>query len=257
MTIERIVAGTDGSDTSGLGVRTALAWGDRLGAHVSFYHVAARRPQPELAAASRSAGPEHVSGADLLETGFGLPEIELPRFAERVGAGLLVLGRKPPPLEPRFRPGKTADAVARRSTVPCLFVSGPLEVPERLLVALDGSERGLRVLRFALDIAMRLGARLSGVIVEPADGGGAAGLAAPVPSARTAVLQGRLDGAVQPLIVSHGNPELEILRAAEDVGADVIILGCRRGSHPDPTDQGSVGRRVVQAAPCAVLTVPL
>ena len=255
MTIERIVVGTDGSDASGLGVRTALAWGDRLGARVSFYHVAARRHEPALVPHGAGAGPEHASGADLLETGFGLPEIELPRFAERVGAGLLVLGRNPPPLKPRFQPGKTTDAVARRSTVPCLFVSGPLGVPERLLVALDGSERGLRVLRFALDIATHLGARLSGVIVEPADKGGALG--ASVPSARAAALQGRLDGAVQPLIVTQGNPELEIRRAAEDVGADVIIVGCRRGSHPDPADQGSVARRVAQAAPCAVLTVPL
>jgi nucleotide-binding universal stress UspA family protein len=95
------------------------------------------------------------------------------------------------------------------------------------------------------------------VIVESAEGGEAARLAAFLPAARTAALQRRLDGAVQPLIVSHGDPEAEILRVAEEAGADVIIVGCRRGSPPDPIERGSVARRVAHAAPCAVLTVPL
>ena len=80
---------------------------------------------------------------------FGIPGIEICRFAEDRRADLLILGRKPRTRAARLLLGDTADAVARRSLVPSLYVppgTGPIR---RVLVALDGSERGMIVFRRA------------------------------------------------------------------------------------------------------------
>jgi len=279
MKIDRIVAAADESEASRQAIRAALAWAHRLRADVTLYHVAAQRPVAALAHLGGGEGVEPASVLDgtgaighwvagelaerpgqpvlTIETGRGLPGIEIPRFAERAGAGLLVLGRKPRSQAQRLFEGDTADAVARRSTVPCLFVRGPLGVPVRMLVAVDGTDRGLAVLRFALGVATGLSSPLSGVIVEPAHAGEPAELARTVPSARVEALQRRLDGAVQPLVVRRGDPATEILRAADHTRADVVVIGYRRGGPPGLIEGRSVARRVAHRAACAVLTVPL
>jgi nucleotide-binding universal stress UspA family protein len=279
MTIERIVVAADESEASRRGIRTGLAWAARLEAAVTLYHVEARRPAAAAAPSAVSRGAEASGAWDTVaaleqwtrteladrpelpvptfDTGSGLPGIEIPRFAERTGAGLLVLGRKPRSPTQRLFEGDTADAVARRSTVPCLFVRRPLGIPARLLVAMDGTERGLSVLRFALALATELRSALSGVIVEPAIEGEPAALARSVPSARTAALQRRLEGVVEPLRVRRGEPAAEILREVDATGAEVIVVGYRRGGPPGPVEGRSVARRVAHRASCTVLTVPL
>ena len=277
MELERIVAAADESEAGRQGIKAALAWSVPLDATVTLFHVLPRASAAALTLTG--GGRERAHGGDSLsaleswvaaevgergeqavptiEAGYGLPGVEIPRFAEQTGAGLIVVGRKPRSLAQRLYEGDTADAVARRSTVPCLFVRRPLQVPSRILVAVDGTERGMRVLQFALAIATRLRSRLGGVIVERLHPGEPRGLAASVPTARTATLQRRLDGAVEPLLVRHGHPSTEILRAADDVGADVIVIGYRRGGPPGMIEAGSVARYVAHHALCAVLTVPL
>ena len=61
-----------------------------------------------------------------------------------------------------------------------------------------------------------------------------------------------LDGA-RPL-VAHGDPATNILRHAERVGADLIVIPSRKG----PLQRllvGSVAEAVVRGAPCAVLVL--
>jgi nucleotide-binding universal stress UspA family protein len=275
MELDRIVVAADESEAGRQGVRAALAWSVPLGAAVTLFHVLPRVPAAALPGTGKKAG----SGADPLsaleawvtaeiaersgvkypavEAGYGLPGIEIPRFAEQASAGLLVVGRKPRSLAQRLCEGDTADAVARRSTVPCLFVRRPLAVPDRMLVALDGTDRGFRVLQAACAFATGLGSRLSGVIVERLHPGEPRTLAGSVPTARTAALQRRLNGAVAPLLVRQGDPAAEILKAADDISADVIVMGYRRGGPPGMIEAGSVARYVAHRAPCAVLTVPL
>ena len=272
MTLERIVVGADESEASRQGIRTALAWAGRLGASVTLYHVAARQPAVVLTGWPRHgpAAPEALGAwvetelagrpdqaMPTLAMGHGLPGVEIPRFAETADADLLVIGRKPRSAMLRLFEGDTADAVARRSTVPCLFVRQPLLVPTRMLVALDGTERGMRVLGPALAIASGLESRVSGVTVERAHPGEPAALADTVRTARTANLERRLNGSVESLVVRRGEPALEIMHAADAVGADLIVIGYRRGGPPGVIEGGSVARRVAHEAPCAVLTVPL
>ena len=275
MELERIVVAADESEVGREGVRTALAWRAPLGAAVTLFHVLPRAPaaalelaggggnggQPDpLAALEAWAAAEAAAQGQPLPSvaaGQGLPGVEIPRFAEQAGAGLLVVGRKPRSFAQRLYEGDTADAVARRSTVPCLFVCRPLRIPRRLLAAMDGTDRGMRVLQFALALAAPLRARLSGVTVERLHAGEPAGLARSVPVARTVALQRRLNGAVEPLLVRQGDAATEILQAAQEVGAEVIVIGYRRGGPPGLIEAGSVARYVAHHAPCAVLTVPL
>jgi nucleotide-binding universal stress UspA family protein len=240
-TLNRIVAAADESEAGRQGIRAALAWAMPLDATVTLFHVLRRAPVTRAVAGDgrgRTADPisalENWVNAEIadrpevvapaIEAGYGLPGVEIPRYAEQAGAGLLVVGRKPRSRAQRLYEGDTADAVARRSTVPCLFVSGPLGVPARLLVALDGTPRGMRVLQFACVLAGRLRTRLSGVIVERLHPGESASLARSLPTARTATLQRRLDGAVDPLLIRHGDPAAEILQAADEVSAEVIAV---------------------------------
>jgi nucleotide-binding universal stress UspA family protein len=275
MGLERIVAAADESEAGRQGVKAALAWAGPLGATVTLFHVLPRVPAAALrgGAGNRGAGADSLAALETwvtaevaegpgqrppaIESGYGLPGIEIPRYAELAGARLLVLGRKPRSMAQRLYEGDTADAVARRSTVPCLFVRRPLRIPARMLVAVDGTDRGMRVLQIGSDIATRLGCRLSGVIVERLHPGEPPGLAGVVPTARTAALQRRLNGAIEPLLVRQGDPSTEILKAAHDLSAEVIIIGYRRGGPPGLIEAGSVARQVAHHAPCAVLTVPL
>jgi nucleotide-binding universal stress UspA family protein len=208
------------------------------------------------------------------ETALGLPGIEIGRYAETHSADLVVLGRKHRNELQRRMLGDTADAVARRSRAPCLFVmAGVLEF-ERVLVALDGSERGLSVLLAAMDFARLTGAKLRAVSVEPAyeneDG---------VPrllTGRSARLVEAVDGLIsssavgrsvwdrgdripaQPAVVIHRGPIVaEILREIQQGHADLLFVGYHRGGPAGFVDAGSVSRRLTHEAPCGVVTIPL
>jgi nucleotide-binding universal stress UspA family protein len=55
--------------------------------------------------------------------------------------------------------------------------------------------------------------------------------------------------------VTSGVPYLEILRMAEELHADMIVMGTHGRSGLVHLMIGSVAERVVRKAPCAVLTV--
>ena len=101
--------------------------------------------------------PSTFAGVEL-EITAGVPSIEIARYAELRRADLLVLGRKARSQAARLLLGDTADAVARRSRVSCLFVPPRAQPIRRVLVALDGTERGMFVLQEACGFARAAGA---------------------------------------------------------------------------------------------------
>jgi len=189
---------------------------------------------------------------------FGLPGIEIARFAERVGADLLVLGRKPRSRMVRLLLGDTADAVARRSRLPCLFVPPAGTPPRDLLVAIDGSERGMAVLEAGDMFARTIGAELRVVTVEANQAEEPAALAASTPATRSLVIRSRVQGVLRRDVeVRRGQPVEAILAAVDEQAPDVLVLGCHRGGPAGIMEAGSTSRRLAHTAPCAVLTVPL
>ena len=143
-----------------------------------------------------------------------------------------------------------------------------------MLVALDGTERGLSVLLAAVDFARLTGAKLRAVSVEPAYENEAG-----VPrllTGRSARLVNAVDGLISraggdeavwdggrqprsgaPIVIHRGPVVAEILREVAGSGADLLCLGYHRGGPAGIIDAGSVARRLAHEAPCGVLTIPL
>ncbi len=229
----------------------------------------ARWLQPDLPA---SRGTKRLQ----LAVTCGIPGIEIPRFAESLRADLLAIGRTSRSQARRLLLGDTADAVARRSPIPCLFVPRPLESVTRVLVALDGTERGLSVLTAACDFARAAGARLRVVTVEPRRDNEAEFPPGYLMDGRSAKLAQAIDrlriddpavwagweaqgetAAGGLLRIRHGDPVSQVLAEVGASGADVLVIGYHRGGPPGVLEAGSVGRRLAHHARCAVMTVPL
>lgn len=289
MNLRHIVVATDESDAGRQAVRAGIDVGTRASAKVTVMRTVPIPAVPVFvgvrgAADSFGAGDEALETerlqrwleADVLppddrrgvETAvvFGVPGVEICRFGEGHDADLMVLGRKPRSQMARLLLGDTADAVARRSRLPCLFVppnSGPIR---RLLVALDGTDRGIGVLQAACGLARAIKASLGVVTVEQEPAGEPAHLASALPVERSARLQSQVrmvlsrecvDG-TRPLIdVRRGLIVEEVLRAVEQSAADALVVGYHRGGPPGVIDVGSTARHLAHLAPCAVLTVPL
>lgn len=279
MHLRHIVAATDESDAGRQALRAAVALAARTGARVTVMRavpatggVLAEMPsvgwasadaaESDLERLQRWVAADHPSlpqpATVSVAVTYGLPGVEIGRFAEREGADLVVLGRKPRSPKARLIVGDTADAVARRSLVPCLFVTGAGTLPREVLVAIDGSDRGMAVLTAAGSFARQTGAALHVVTVEPRRPQEPAHLAAVVPTARSVQLGAQVRTASGArLEVRQGNPVEEILAAINERHPDVLVLGCHRGGPPGIIEAGSTARRLAHTAPCAILTVPL
>lgn len=189
----------------------------------------------------------------------GVPGIEIVRVAEASGSDLLVLGRTVHGEPDGMQLGPTADQVARRSRVPCLFVPEAQDCFCDQLVALDGTDRGYAVLETAQAFLGLAPGRITVVTVEPAAAGGA------IPHARSMRMAGKLDElgrgqAVRPkvpLTVLRGDPVEAIRGALEATKAGLLVIGARRGGPAGPPITTGVGRMLLYSANSAVLTVPL
>ena len=287
MQLRHLLVATDESSTSRNALRAALTLAHRANARVTVlttvraYAPAGAGGGMPNADLEPDAGPvpvrlEQWIEAELrtapairsvgLAVTFGIPGVEICRFADDHAVDLIVVGRKHRSPATRLLVGDTADAVARRSRVPCLFVPLGSAAPERVLVALDGSLRGLAVLRTACDFATAAGAALHAVTVEPVYVGESAELAALFPTGRTDALRQAIDRlaechpagrAPQGLMVRRGPIVESLLAAAADVQAGTIAVGFHRGGPPGVVETGSTARRLTHSAERAVLTVPL
>lgn len=267
MRSQQIVVGADETEASRNAIRAALLWGRRTGARVSIISVtreksvAAGHVQGSaVRAIERWLGDQRAGddqSAPLIVEAAGIPSIEIARFAEKAGADLLILGRKPRSDTARRLLGDTADAVARRSAVPCLFVPGPDDATGRMLAALDGTDRGFVVLRRALDFAAVLGLELDLVTVELAPAREPVPAAFESPGRRTENVMRVLGTSAATLRVRRGDVVAEILSEIEARRTRILVVGYRRGGPPGPVEGASVARRLAHRAPCAVLTIPL
>jgi nucleotide-binding universal stress UspA family protein len=301
MQLEHIVVATDETDAGRSAARIGLDLAHRAAARLTFLTVIPAEPAPALVGSGAGSGGGAARRNELVITAcdrlaawleselvrepsvptpdigaaFGIPGIEICRFAEDRRADLLVLGRKPRTRAARLLLGDTADAVARRSLVPSLYVppgTGPIR---RMLVALDGSERGMIVFRRACLIAAAIGATLAIVTVEPSYASEPESLAEALPTTRSQALMDRVaaqaaadklacldhhagNGATPGLVaIRRGDVVAQVLAAVEATGADVLAVGYHRGGPPGSIEGGSIARRLAHQAPCAFLAVPL
>jgi nucleotide-binding universal stress UspA family protein len=198
---------------------------------------------------------------------FGVPGIEICRFAEQRSADLLVLGRKHRTAVARLLVGDTADAVIRRSRVPCLLVEEGALPLSQLLVALDGSQRGMGVFTAARAFANAVGAGIGVVTVEDVDETLSEVPGAPLPLTRSSRLWGELEPAVgvstssgqseTAVAIRCGHVVREVMAELAETGADVLAFGCHRGGPSGILEVGGTARHLAHTAPGSVLTIPL
>jgi nucleotide-binding universal stress UspA family protein len=263
--IGHVMAATDESDAGRQAVRTALSIAARAGARMTVLRVMPFDGQPSQVAVEQlrrwveSDLPAGPGRPDIgYAVAYGLPGIEIGRTAERMRTDLLVIGRKPRTRAMRLLLGDTADAVARRSRVPCLFVPAGNPATGRVLVAADGSARDGTVLRVAAAFADQVGAELQAVTVERTHAGEPLELARVIPAARTSRIRSDVTRTLaRPLQVRHGEPAEQLVAAAGELESDVLVVGCHRGGPAGVIEAGSTARQVIHRAPCSVLTVPL
>jgi nucleotide-binding universal stress UspA family protein len=189
-------------------------------------------------------------------TAFGLPGIEVPRYAEEVGADVLVLGR-PGGKRPQNEAPSVTAAILRRSRVPVLIAPSAHQVYRRVLAGVDDGPNAPTVLNAAITIGDCFGARIAALHVKPTS-------TLPVlPSDRPRWLR-RLEqvegdgGAVVAAcetLVRQGDPATEILAEAGD--SDLLVIGYRRGMIFDDPAAPGIATRVLRRATCAVLAVPV
>lgn len=195
----------------------------------------------------------------------------------RVGhADLVVMGTHGRGGFERLVLGSVAEKVLRKAPCPVLTVSKEAEgaaprAPGELrsiVCPVDFSDAALAALRYALSLAERAKARLDLVyVLEWPDGGRLRHPPFDVPEyhrymeeeahrqLRDAVPAAARDWCEVRDRVVAGKPWREILRAAEDGHADLIVLGTHGHGAFDRLLFGSTAHHVVRQAACPVLTV--
>jgi nucleotide-binding universal stress UspA family protein len=286
MLLRHIVVATDESEAGRSAVRAGLDIAERSFASLTVMRVISVESIPLLGSVIGGVpGPDGAATAlerlqRWVETelrpqcpvpvelgiAFGLPGIEICRFAEQRSADLLVLGRKHRSAVARLLVSDTADAVIRRSRVACLFVEQGALPLSHLLVALDGSERGMRVYGSARDFAQAVDLDLSVVTVECGDRPETVEPIPPLPLTRSSRLWRGLE---QPAVsagtrasmeiavaIRQGRTVAEVMAELGETGANVLTFGCHRGGPAGLLDSGGTARHLLHRAPVSVLTIP-
>ncbi len=137
---------------------------------------------------------------------------------------------------------------------------------KKILVAIDGSDLATRVADVAVELARALGGEVALVhAVDAATGHLAESLLSPsdmIPAAeeegKRLLAEMRQRMAAQPPsleILPVGSPATEVVKAAKDWSADLIVIGSHGRAGVQKVLFGSVGESVMRNAPCPVLVV--
>lgn len=132
----------------------------------------------------------------------------------------------------------------------------------KLLIAYDGSDSAMAAFNFGIDLAKRYNAEVYILAVaRPPEFGTEGETEAIVESSRRhhanllKPLKQRVTGLTAHFEVVVGHPSESIVLYAEDLGIDHIVVGHRGHSLFERWLLGSVARRVIAYAPCAVTVV--
>jgi nucleotide-binding universal stress UspA family protein len=121
---------------------------------------------------------------------------------------------------------------------------------ETVLFPLDQSRQAMETAAVALQLAQQHNSRMVLLsVVEPGDD--EAAVARLLEQARASFEQAGISAQV---IEREGNPAFVIGDVADEINADVIVMGTRGITLE--SDQQSTAARVIQLAPCPVLVVP-
>jgi nucleotide-binding universal stress UspA family protein len=203
----------------------------------------------------------------------GAPAARILERTTALRADLIVMGTHGRGGFDRLILGSVAEKVLRKAACPVLTVPPPAIVAtqlpyDRLLCPVDFSESSVSALQFAFSIAQESDARLTILhVLEWPSGDELSGQQADTPEFRQSVeeqTRGSLDDLVPQEVrvwckpetkVARGKAYRQILEAAEQQKADLIVMGVRGRNAIDLLLFGSTTNHVVRGAPCPVLTL--
>lgn len=216
--------------------------------------------------------PEELAGVEVI---CGPPHRVIVQTAQRIGAGLIVIGASEPGHRPFKLLGSTADRVVRQATCPVLVLRGELAVPpRRLLMPVDLSELSADAFRCGLSVMDQISNGEPPEIeafyvldfldqldflqpdmpwvttsqqVEPR---------AAWELARFVRENSGKSKAPVRTMVRPGDAGVEILAESERQQPDLILLGTHGHGGFDRLLLGSIASTVLQKAPCSVLMIP-
>ncbi len=280
--LKRVLAATDGSEHGMNAVMTGASCSRHAGAKLDVVTVVEAVMMPlgiETAAVhdetyardlrERVQGQLEEAGAtdSELHVRDGLAAPAITQLAEELDADLIIVGAHPRPAVARFLVGSTAERVLRLAHRPTLVATegrtGPME---RILVSLDLSGQSQRVLETAVTLAEQCGAELKALYVQDrmtpmlleaalfdekesrhhADKELKRAVAkVPMPSE---VMMSRE--------VREGHAGHEILHAADEWDADLIVMGSHGFGFFNRLLLGSISLYVLRHGHRATLVVP-
>lgn len=201
----------------------------------------------------------------------GAPYAEIVRRAESWNADYLVVGSHGRSGLPRLMLGSVAERVVRHAHCSVL-VARPTSRRGLVLVATDLSAASLPAVEAGAAAATRSGAKLVVMSVlewrgvELAAWTGMFGALPVIPSEETQeqlrdaarrIIEQAIStaGASGEVLLADGSAPGEIVRASEELGAELLVVGTHGRTGLERLALGSVAERVIRSATCSVLAV--
>ncbi len=208
------------------------------------------------------------------ETRRGNPAEEVLRAAEEAPFDMIVVGSRGLGAVARFLLGSVAERVARHARCPVLVARPGEGTFQKVLLGVDGSTCSEDAANWLLRLPLPAESTVRLVtVIPPMDDIVRASRMVPLPLAEDPVgldqrlrdeAQQRLESLAAPFEqtgrkvdaeVRGGHGALGLLEAAEEWGADLIVVGAHGLSAIDRFLLGSVSEHVLRHAPCSVLVV--
>lgn len=146
--------------------------------------------------------------------------------------------------------GSTVERLVRASVKPCLVTPEEFREIKRMLIAYDGSAGSAKALAAGIELARALQLEMTVVTVCQSESEDAASKILNI--ARQRALAAELTARVQLL---HGDAEVEILRHAGQISADLIVMGAYGHTRIRELILGSTTSHVLRKATVPVLLV--
>lgn len=196
--------------------------------------------------------------------------------AEELLANLIVIGAKEPNAPDHFRLSSTAESIAQRGNYSVLVARpGKYIRPLRTILVVDGSPQARRAIEFLCTLSPANWARVTvlnvaDAKVSPLTGAGSIGrrsIVNTLPIAGQIVPYAAKACAVEAIkrlqrcrtrgeiAIRFGEPADEILSAAREYNASLIVIGTRGQTHTEPFRPDDVAHKVIKNAACSVLVV--
>lgn len=187
-----------------------------------------------------------------IETGHALEVIE--KEMRQLNPDLLVLGSHGRTGLARLMMGSVAENFVKSAQCPVLVTrGGPGNAhPERILVPVNFTDHARQAVLLACDLASRFEAELVAVYAVEESGG----IDDPMSQLCSFIPEGSRKRCRVKEVVRSGEASEQVVLAAREEGADLIVMGFEHRPFLEITTIGTTTERVIRHSPCAVLTTP-